>query len=199
MGSRKGIFCLEGDWSRDLRQPSSVEPILSLLSRWDPHYIRYIHRNVATSSSLAKYLLTWATRSYAHFPILYLAFHGNPGVICLDNVCSNDNEVSLDWLEETLRGRCRGRIIYLASCGTMHPHGNRLNRFLRETGALAVCGYSDEVDWLTSTAFELLVMGAMQDNAFTVQGARAMKRRILREAGFLARRLQFRMVIRRAS
>ncbi|MBX7244719.1 MAG: hypothetical protein K1X53_04425, partial [Candidatus Sumerlaeaceae bacterium] len=60
----------------------------------------------------------------------------------------------------------------------------------------AICGYSGDVDWLTSTAFELLVMGAMQDNSFTAVGARAMRRRIFREASILASRLQFKMVVR---
>jgi hypothetical protein len=68
---------------------------------------------------------------------------------------------------------------------------------LKCTGALAVCGYSSSVDWLRATAFELLVFAAMQDNALTVAGAKAMKRRIGREACDLSKELGFRMVVRK--
>jgi hypothetical protein len=192
----KGIFCLEGEWSRNLAQASSVEPVLHLLKCWEPYRVPYIHRTVATPASLEKYLRIWAQKRYAAYPILYLAFHGNPGVICMGSVCRTDTEVTLASLASVLQGRCKGRIIYFASCGTLDHGRHHLGRFLRDTGALAVCGYTREVDWLSSTAFELLVMAAMQDNALTIGGARAMKERIVREAGFLARKLQFRMIVR---
>ena len=199
MTKSKGIFCLEGEWSRDLLQTSSVEPILSLLSQWEPHFVPYVHRQVTSVSSVRDYLSQWAHRRYDNFPILYLAFHGHPGVVCLDEHCADASELSLEIIEEILAGKCRGRIICFGSCGTLQTHGNRLNRFLRRTDALAICGYSGEVDWLTATAFELLVMGAMQEYTFTVGGARAMLRRLLLRAGFLARKLRFRMVIRKSS
>lgn len=197
MGKKKGIFCLEGDWSRNLARPSSVEPILNLLSRWEPYFVRYIHRDVSTQQSLEGYLRQWLQRRYDNFPILYLASHGIPGVVCLNDVCSDKFTISLKFLEDVLRGRCAGRIIYFGSCSTLKVPAARLNRFLETTGALAICGYSKEADWLSSTAFELLVMGAMQQNAFTVSGVRAMNRRITERSRTLARRLGFKMVIRK--
>jgi hypothetical protein len=52
----KGVFCLEDDWWGTMKSPSSVEPILHLLNRWDPYYVPYIHRNTATRGSLEYYL-----------------------------------------------------------------------------------------------------------------------------------------------
>jgi hypothetical protein len=192
---RRGVFCLEGDWWYNLKKPSSVQPILHLLSQWDPFFVPFIHRNVATGGSLEYYLDKWTKKKHADYPILYLAFHGDPGAIQLGDPRRRGNVITLDLLADLLEGKCKGRIIFFAACATLNTHGNRLNHFLRRTRALAVCGYRGDVDWLHATAFELLVFAAMQENAFTVAGARAMKKRILKEAGYLARDLKFRMII----
>ena len=62
---------------------------------------------------------------------------------------------------------------------------------------LAVCGYRDYVDWIVSTSFELMLLAALQDNAPTVSGMKAVRRRIKLEAGTLVRRLRFHMVVRK--
>jgi hypothetical protein len=72
-----------------------------------------------------------------------------------------------------------------------------VDAFLQATGALAVCGYLDYVDWLKSTAFDLLAIAAMQQNTLTPSGVRAMQRRITREAPGLAKELTFRMIARK--
>ena len=55
-----------------------------------------------------------------------------------------------------LEGACKKRIIHFGSCGTLDIHGNRVRSFLQRTGALAVCGYKSEVDWMLSAAFEII-------------------------------------------
>jgi len=195
----RGVFCLEGDWWYSLKRTSSVEPILELLRQWDPFFVPFIHRNVATAETLEYYLKKWAQKKHADYPILYLAFHGNPGTIYIGDMRRRKSAVTLSEIADWLEGRCKGRIIYFGTCATMDLHGHHLNRFLGQTGALAVCGYTDEVDWLRATAFELLVFAAMQNNALTVSGANAMKRRVFREAGYLVKELNFRMIVARPS
>jgi len=51
-----------------------------------------------------------------------------------------------------------------------------LRNFLGKTEALAVCGYRVDVDWLRSTAFELLLLSQMQKNEFSGRGADAIDR-----------------------
>jgi len=51
----------------------------------------------------------------------------------------------------------------------MDTHGKRLKRFVNNTKALAVCGYREEVDWLQSAAFELLVLGYLQECTFNLK------------------------------
>lgn len=192
----RGIFCLENDWSHDLRDTSTVEPILHLLSQ-TLYGVRYIHRNISTVDGLEHYLAKWSQKSYGDFPILYLAFHGSGGGYLNLGSGRRSRELPLDWLENRLLDRCGRRIIFIAACSTLDVNGNRLNSFLRRTGALAVCGYTGFVDWLGSAAFDLLVLGAFQENALTAAGAHAMRRRIQREGCGLGDDLHFRMVIKR--
>jgi len=158
----KGIFCLEGGWSNDLKDESSVEDALVLLRKVWPYYTPYIRRDVATRAEFDHYVAKWCQARYAAYPILYLAFHGTEGTIQFGDLRKPENVVTLDELEQSLEGRCRGRIIYFSSCETMREHGNRLRSFLRRTDALAVCGFRKYVDWLTSMAFDLLFLRQAQ-------------------------------------
>lgn len=192
----KGIFCLEGDWWGQLDKPSSIRPALELLNAWEPYRIPFVHRDVATRAEFESYVRKWCQKGSSRYPILNLAFHGTPGHLYLGDGRIRENRVCLDELAELLAGRCTRRIIHFGSCGTVQVNGHALNRFLRTSGALAVCGYREDVEWLQSSAFELLVFGAMQRNSLTRSGAAAMKRRIEHESGRLAKTLGFRMVVR---
>jgi hypothetical protein len=194
----KGIFCLEGEWTGDLRRRYSVEPLLALV---DTHFaghlnVRHVWRDVATKDELRYYLERWRQRTFKTHPILYLAFHGKPGQILLSDLRKRDSKVSLTWIEELLAGRCRRRIVHFGACSTLDVHGNRLNAFLKKTGALAVSGYMQEVDWLRSAAFELLVLTAMQYGAQTVSGMRSIEKRLRADSAGLARELGFFLHVR---
>ena len=194
----KGIFCLEGNWRGKLHKGSSVEPILELLRLWDPYYVPYVRRDVATRAEFEYYLSLFVYNNIAAYPIVYLAFHGNSSELTIGDQRHAENRVSVAELGGMLAGRCHGRIIYFGSCNTLELHGNAINAFLRKTSALAVCGYRRDVEWLEATAFELVVLSAMQMYAMTRFGAAAMLRRINARAGVLARTLEFHMVIGKA-
>ena len=191
----KGIFCLEGEWWGRLDRPSTVEPILKLLRRWKPYYVPYVHRDVATREEFEHYIAKWTQRAASKFPILYLAFHGDRSTLYIGDRRMKKNHVSLGELSGMLEGKCEKKVIFFGSCETLDLHGSSINAFIRKTGALAVLGYREQVDWLDSTAFELVALGAFQLHAMTRQGVRASQRRILRSAPALAKRLKFRMVV----
>lgn len=194
MRRTKGVFCLEGDWSNDLKHPSTIQPILELLDQRETHYARHIHRDVATAEEFNHYLLKWTQKQFSSHPILVLAFHGARGTILIGDRRKRQNEVDLDSLEKRLEGRCAGRVIHFSACDTLDIHGHRLNRFLRNTNALAVSGYRCPVDWTQSAAFELIVLAAMQCGNSTVAGINRIRRRIKTDAPGLHRALGFRML-----
>ena len=185
----KGIYCLEGDWSGK-KDKTTVEPVLRLLETAQNLRVPYLHKDVATREELQFRLKEWVEPGFGNYPILYLAFHGQPGEVVLGR---GKDRFGLSELENTLDGVCKGRIIHFGSCATLDLHGNRLNGFLRRTRALALLGYKSNIDWLSSTAFDLLLLGTLQEISFDVRGMKKLDE-ILDKAAFSLRKdLEFRM------
>lgn len=79
---------------------------------------------------------------------------------------------------------------------TLRVDKRHLKRFLAATGAVAVCGYKTDVDWITSTAFEMMLLASMQANVFNGKGVPSIRRRATTMARLFGRELSFRMVTR---
>jgi len=75
-------------------------------------------------------------------------------------------------------------------------NGNRLNGFLRRTGALAISGFRSDIPWMDSTAFDLLLLAEFQHVALTIAGVRAAERKLKRIAHTLSKELRFTLKIR---
>lgn len=148
---RADIFCLEGEWDSDLRGRMSVEPILELLEKIG--IAKSIHRDIATRDELEYYLGKWKQKRYERYGVLYLAMHGYEESLYLGR-----DAVSLDKLEENLRGACKGKAIYFGSCLTLKADPKRLMKFASATGARVVVGYRKTVPWLETAAFEVLLL-----------------------------------------
>ncbi len=193
---QKGVFCLETDqWYRQ-KDRSSIEPALELVERCSG--TRYEHRDVATEAEFEFFLDRYFRRGYKNFPILYLGFHG----WCAED--GNDaflqigdrTKVPLERIEQWIDGRCQGRLVYFGACGVMKTNGNRLNRFVRNTRAVAIAGYREEVDWLESAALDTLALGRLQDAAFTKSSIGKYSRELAETASGLCKRLGFRVVLK---
>ena len=186
----KGIFCLEGDWW-SVKDKTSVEPLLRLLETAAGWKVPYVHHDTATHEEFHHYLKKWSGRTFASHPILYLGFHGEPGSITVGE--GRRPKISLDELADRLEGACRRRVIHFGSCSTLDVHGRELNRFLDRTGACALLGFRSDVDWMKSTAFELLLMGLLQDVSFTRPGMQKLWRLLKENVPGLMKILDFRM------
>ncbi len=193
----KGIYCLEvGEWFQSLKHKRSVEAVLHLL-RESPMVVPYIHRDVATQGELNYYLRKWVQGRHRDYPILYLAFHGRRGEIHLSKENGRPLWVSTDELFEYLRGNCHKRVIHFGACRVLDLHGNTLNRYLRDSKAAAISGYSKDVDWVDSSVFEMFYLAQLQYNQFTRPGLRAVRNRVTKVVSGLSRSLQFEMKIKR--
>ncbi len=186
---KKGIFCLEGLWYDDLRKRSTVKPILELLEL--NSNIPFLHSDCATEVEFNFYINKWKTARYKRYPILYLAFHGKENGLLIE-----DKIFSLEQLGELLAGKCKNRVILFASCSTVKTDKRNLINFLRKTNALAICGYKRIVPWISSTAFELMLLAAMQDNVLDGRGIEAIYRKISKVAKMF-KELDFLMVTKR--
>ena len=187
----KGIYCLEGDRLGE----STVEPVLRLLETVRDLGVRCLHNDVATRGELEFRLRQWAQPEFASHPILYLAFDGQPGEI---ELAPGAGSFGLRELAALLEGACEGRVIHFGSCATLELHGNTLNRFLRRTGALALFSYRSDVDRLSSCAFDLLLLDALQKIPFTPHGMWTLDRYLNETALRLRSKLAFRIDYDRA-
>ncbi|MGN0064827.1 MAG: DUF6642 family protein [Nocardioides sp.] len=146
----KGIFCIEGEWSPDMRERSSVLPLLELLETRG--VLTYVHRTAATQNEVAHHLHRWSLELAHEYQVLYLATHGEPGIL----LWSGRETTSFDELAQFV-GDIRGTYVYLGSCLTLLDT-DQGQRFLRGTGAEAILGYRREVDWIEASAFEVVLL-----------------------------------------
>ena len=155
-----------------------------------------VHRNVSNRPTFDQFVTKWTKKQFNDYPILYLAFHGAEGQLEVGANSHPENTVDLKELGDLLEGKCEGRVIVFGSCKTVGVHGSHLNTFLKRTRALAVCGYVRTVDWVLSTAFELILMEFLQRNALTSAGLGAVQKKINKMIKTTSKTLGFRMVIK---
>jgi hypothetical protein len=154
-----GIFTFEGDWEKDLKDKSSIRPNLETLR--DAYGIKFIHRQIGTRTELRYYVKKWLKKGrghYRHYRVGHFAFHGERGLIYPGE---GEVGVRLKQLEGYINEGAKGRVIFFGSCSTVDLSAKKIQAFLDNTKASAVCGFTEEVDWLESTAFELLVLEAL--------------------------------------
>ncbi len=192
----KGVFCLECDWWGDARRQYSMEHLLDLLDQFTPPHCRHIRYDVSTREEFFFLIRKWSQKRFASHPLLYLGFHGKQGELLLGSG-GRAPRVTLEEIGEALSGKCNGRVILFGSCETIRAAPWQRKKFLEATEALAVCGYRREIDWMTSAAMDLIVLAAMQEFTFTLNGISAIAERIRQRSRGLQRALGFRIYTRR--
>lgn len=179
----KKIFCLEGDWDKDLRDKSSISAALDFL-----HVncrIDYIHKNCGTKEALKYYLSLWKQKRYHKYNIAYLAFHGHPGQIQVGK-----EYVNLEELAEILEGACKDKIIHFGSCNTLDTDQKSIEDFLTKTGAMCICGFRSDIDFLESSVFDMLLIRKFQE----YKDVRIVDRELKKNYNRLIKQLNFRFL-----
>lgn len=179
-----GLLCLEGEWTTSLKDRKTVEPVLRLLESAGEN--RVIHRDVGTREELEFYVNKWTQKRYERYALAYLAFHGEPGCLWVGR-----EKVTLGELGESLEGRCTGRVIYMGSCATLAAPDDELRAFCRITGAKALVGYTRYVDWIESTAFDVLLLWELTH----AKNIKPVYSRLVRQYPDLTHRLGLRMAM----
>jgi hypothetical protein len=188
---RKGIYCLEAPWDhKNIQDRASVLPMLDLLK--NTGHCDYIFHDSATKEELEFYLEKWGSKKInVKYPILYLAFHGESGCIRL----SGRTKYNLEDLSNFLENKCIGKIIYFGSCSTLNLDKRVIKKFLEKTGAIAVIGYQNDVDWIQSAACDLFVFEALQKDKLDSKGIDKIHKMIISNYGNLHKKLDLRVVI----
>lgn len=185
----KHIFCIEGDWEADLNRTATVQPVLRLLDI--NAGVKFIYRDCSTIEEMEYLIDKWRQKGYAPYKILYLAFHGSKQEILIDS----RHKMTLEQLGERLACRCQSRLIYFGACSVLNVDTRVIKRFLEATKAKAVCGYTTDVDWMKSTALDLIAISELQKFSMTHRGLVAAEKSIEKSAKVLSGQLGFRMVV----
>jgi hypothetical protein len=176
-----GIFCLEADWERNLRTRYTVEHLLRLVQEAGYHPVRYIHRDVPTSESFMSYLNRWSQRSYADYPILYVATHGEDGKLLFGQPRSKG--LDLNELEAALLGKCRNRIIYFSGCEMLSGNRSRFRQFIKNTQVLAIMGYAGWQDWNFGILADFVILNTLARKQITLNAVRAASKAVVANFG----------------
>ncbi len=151
---KPGVFCLEGEWQRDLRDNPTVEPILQLLKSFG--VVEYIHRDEGTRAEIEHYVKQWTLARYRGYPTLFIAAHGDIDTLAMG--FGKANQIALYELQDLLAGKCKDRIIYFGACSVFDGEESWLMEFAKITKAKAIVGYRQNVPSLECAAFEAMLL-----------------------------------------
>lgn len=167
----RGIYCLETIWF-DPSDQTSLRPMMDWMHF--RHGTPYVHRSAVTREEFFRHLEAWmeCDSGDEKYSILLLAYHGDVDQILLndDGECDDaglwvpdeDSVVTLEEIGVVLEGSCEEKVIHFSSCATVNVNNDQIEDFLSITGASAVSGYLEYVDWMESMAFEMLYMEEIQ-------------------------------------
>jgi hypothetical protein len=138
-------------WERRTEDRLNVLPTLELVSKTLD--AKFSHLTCNTREELKYNLNLLCKRNYG---VLYFAFHGSPGKIHL-----HSDKVSLTDLAAMMNCRFANWIIHFGTCSTMRKP-REVAYFAQSTNVALVTGFTKDVDWIESCAFELLLFKDFQ-------------------------------------
>ncbi|MGF6906159.1 DUF6642 family protein [Fusobacterium sp. PH5-44] len=188
----QGIYCIEGLWDYSgINEKSSIVPVLEIIK--NNTYAKFICHDAATKEEYEFYLKKWHSNKAIHdkYPILYFACHGEEGAILLPQ----KKKFTLEELGDILKDKCQNKVLYFGTCSTLGAPAKEIKDFIKKTKALAVIGYKTEVDWVRSSACDILNFDAMQIFTFDKKGVEKMKERITSQIKTLSKELKLEFVI----
>ena len=165
--TERGVFCIETQGDGD----PSFEPFLRLLAKeCDFSILGAAIRQVKTRNDVTKQIDSWSTKENANlkYPILWLTGHGHKGGFYVnDPKGAGHSRVDLRTLAEIASehggSAWSGCILHFSACSTLAAHDDDCRDLLENSGLQAISGYSKDVHWVTSLAFEMLYMRFLQD------------------------------------
>lgn len=158
MNRQRNIYCIEGNWNTNPRNKQSIRPILDILYR--SCGIKYVYRRTNTKDDFLEALRQFTFSRYKNYSILYIAFHGKPNGICIGG-----EFVTLAEISAVLEGCLTDCIVHFGSCSTLRVKRLVINDFLIKTGVALVSGYRRQVDFIDSTAWEMIWLQSLQRNS----------------------------------
>lgn len=180
---KPGIWAMEAPWSPRVSDVRSVAPVLDALE--DAGVARCTRHVINSKDDLFRQLKRLGQKQYERFGIAYVAMHGSPG-----KVYSGRKSIDLESLGKELpRGTLTKKVLHFGSCSVLTDEAQR-DGLRRALHARVITGFTEDVDWFESLAFEILLFEALTRYARPSDAEKFIRKNY----GELAERLGFVMV-----
>jgi hypothetical protein len=161
---KKDIFCIEGFWKHDRRKKMSIEKAMDFLQENSTPRINKTFLRCSTIAEFKAHIAEFGLMRNDRSGILYLAFHGSPNALHVEKrrklkLLDADG---IEQLATIIDGSAKGKIIHFGSCSTLNMPPSQIKLFLQKTGAAAVSGYNEEVNFIETTLLDILFFEACQ-------------------------------------
>lgn len=193
-----GIYLIEGVWT----SPEMISAGTTLEGWTRAHGASFTVRRAATREEFVHHLQLW-TEADVSYGILYLRFpRSDEGGLFLNDRGEAGASVSLEEIAHSIeQGEYSSEncILHIGPCWPRSTTDGGLKGFLERTGFAAICGYSADVGWADSLAFDLLYferLAQMAGGSLLTPEASEVCHSLLEDEpyGALSRSLGFRLV-----
>lgn len=161
--SERGVFCVDCIADEIL----SFRPALELLAHKDQLDFPTLTYKAENRSGLVRKIKVWSSRKDYKYPILWLAAHGSEGGFYTDDPKgAGFQRMDLGTLADiAMEGRYdwSGCIAHFGACSTLASNNDMYRNFFQETSVQAISGYSKDIPWIESLAFELIYIRVLQE------------------------------------
>ncbi len=113
-----------------------------------------------------------------------MAFHGQKNKIQIGT-----SHYTLDQIGNQFENLLNDKIIHFGSCKTLFIEEEKAKEFLFKTGAVAISGYAKNIDFISSTVFDVLYFEMCQNYVEMV----ALERNMLKHYKELCQALDFKL------
>ena len=161
--TERGLFCIES-----VEGVESFEPTLRLLSEHlDFSILPKGVRRVGTRRELTRAIEEWGNRDDFKYPLLWMWGHGSKEGFYVDDPNGpGSSRLDLGTLADIAAGGSydwSGCHVHFGACSTLAGNNDAYRSLLQQSGLQGISGYTKDVYWIPSLAFEMLYVQFLQD------------------------------------
>jgi len=148
--TKPGIFVLEARWSSRVTDVRTVDPVLQALAQ--AGVAKHVKHVINDPEDFVAQLRRWGQRQHDAYNIGYVAMHGSEAAVHV-------GRRTIDLLDAAgqLPARALGsRILHFGSCSVLRNVEDQ-QPLRKSLGVRAITGFTTDVDWFESLAFELIL------------------------------------------
>jgi hypothetical protein len=146
---------MEAKWSTRVHDVRTVHPVLSALEQ--AGVARFVQNHINDEDDLAASLQRWGRPGQKSFGIGYVAMHGSPGEV---NIAGRSVPL-LTLTQRIPRRPLTSKVLHFGSCSVLDGAPSDRRELRAAFGVRALTGFTEDVDWFESMAFELILFDVL--------------------------------------